>query len=226
MLTDNTVHHRSWYHRMMKVFVGVCACVLSLYLSAYAYVVHSFTGNVVLPVDCAIVFGAAVSRGSQAGPAITRRVAAAADLYRNDQVNRLVLTGGRGEGNASTEAEVMKRVALQQGINEKDITLENNARSTWENLQFSRNLTSDCSSVVAVSDQYHLGRIRLLAWRQGWFDLQLYPAQDREPAAGIERWSFQREVFAVLYYGLFIDTVWSLAPSADLPAGKAGTSGA
>lgn len=226
MLTDNTVHHRSWYHRMMKVFIGACVCILGLYLFAYAYVVHSFVGNAEFPVECAIVFGAAVSRGSQAGPAITRRVAAAADLYRNDLIERLVLTGGRGEGNASTEAEVMKRVALQQGIADADITLENNARSTWENLLLSRNLTSDCSSVVAVSDQYHLGRIRLLAWRQGWFDLQLYPAQDREPLAGIERWSFQREVFAVLYYGLFVDTIWSLAPSTDAPAGNSDTSGA
>lgn len=213
MLTDNTVHHRSWYHRMMKVFVVVCALILASYLFAYAYVVHSFVGNAVLPVDCAIVFGAAVNRGSQAGPAITRRVAAAADLYRNDQVQRLVLTGGRGEGNANTEAEVMQRVALQQGIAVADISLENNAHNTWENLLFSRNLTSDCKSVVAISDQYHLGRIRLLAWRQGWFDLQLYPAQDREPAAGIERWSFQREVFAVLYYGLFLDYVWPLMSS-------------
>lgn len=215
MLTDNTVHHRSWYHRMMKVFIGTCAFILALYLLAYAYVVHSFTGNVSLPVDCGIVFGAAVSHGSQPGPAITRRVAAAADLYRQGQVNRLVLTGGRGEGNANTEAEVMQRVALQQGIAAADITLENNARSTWENLLLSRNLTSDCKSVVAISDQYHLGRIRLLAWRQGWFNLQLYPAQDREPTVGIERWSFQREVFAVLYYGLFFDYVWPLAPSSD-----------
>ncbi len=215
MLTDNTVHHRSWYHRMMKVFIGFCIFVLGLYLSAYGYVVYSFAGNASLPVDCAVVFGAAVSRGSQAGPAITRRVAAAADLYRNEQIDRMVLTGGRGEGNTSTEAEVMQRVALQQGIARDDITLENSARNTWENLINSRNLTEDCSSVVAISDQYHLGRIRLLAWRQHWFDLQLYPAQDSEPAAGIQRWSFQREVFAVLYYGLFLDHVWPLEPAID-----------
>jgi uncharacterized SAM-binding protein YcdF (DUF218 family) len=215
MFTDNTVHHRSWYHRMMKVFVGACVVVLALYLLAYGYVVYSFSGNASLPADCAVVFGAAVSRGSQPGPAITRRVAAAADLYRNDQIDRLILTGGRGEGNTSTEAEVMQRVAVRQGIARADMTLENSARNTWENLLNSRNLTEDCSSVVAISDQYHLGRIRLLAWRQHWFDLQLYPAQNREPAVGIERWSFQREVFAVLYYGLFLDYVWPMDPGSE-----------
>jgi hypothetical protein len=110
----------------------------------------------------------------------------------------------------------MQSYALRQGVRRADMVLENNARSTWENLQFVRNLTQDCESVVAISDQYHLGRIRLLAWRQGWFGLQTYPAQDREPVAGIERWSFQREVFGVLYYGLFLDTILQIAPAYDV----------
>ncbi len=200
----------------MRLFVGMCIVMLGLYLAAYGYVHHGFTGNAVFPADCAVVFGAAVYRGSQPGPAITRRVAAAADLYRNDQVKTLILTGGRGEGNARTEAEVMQSYAIRQGVDRDDIVMENTARSTWENIEYARNLTRDCKSVVAVSDQYHLGRITLLAWRQGWFDLQTYPAQDREPVAGIERWSFQREVFGVLYYGLFLDTLWQIAPTADV----------
>ncbi len=184
--------------------------MLILYLSAYTYVHESFEGNAEFPVDCAIVFGAAVYRGSYPGPAIVRRVAAAADLYRNENVKRLILSGGRGEGNAQSEAFVMRREALKQGVDMRDIVIEEQSRSTAENLHFTRNLTSDCSSVVAISDQYHLGRIRLLAIRQGWFGLQIYPAQDREPAGGAERWSFQREVFGVLYYGMFLDYLWPL----------------
>lgn len=202
----------------MRLFIALTIAMLVVYVGAYAYVEYSFSGNAEFPVECAVVFGAAVSRGTEPGPAITRRVAAAADLYRHDQIQRLILTGGRGEGNARTEAQVMQSVALQQGIARADITLENSARSTWENLLYSRNLTKDCSSVVAISDQYHLGRIRLLAWRQHWFDLQLYPAQTREPAVGIERWSFQREVFATLYYGLFLDHVWSRS-TGSVPSG-------
>lgn len=208
-------HHGAWYHRTMRLFVALTVCMLLLYVGAYAYVQSSFEGNASFPVDCAIVFGAAVSRGSQPGPAITRRTAAAAELYRQKQVKRLFLTGGRGEGNSRTEAEVMQWFALQLGVQPQDITLENNARSTRENLLFTRNLTQYCNGVVAISDQYHLGRIRMLAWRQRWFDLQLYPAQDRDPIVGIERWSFQREVFAVLYYGLFLDYIWQLAPTSD-----------
>ncbi len=186
--------------------------MLLLYVTAYAYVHESFEGNAEFPVDCAVVFGAAVYRGSYPGPAIVRRVAAAAELYRNHQVNRLILSGGRGEGNAQSEAFVMRREALKQGVDMQDIVIEEQSRSTLENLRYTQNLTSDCSSVVAISDQYHLGRIRLLAWRLGWFGLQIYPAQDREPVTGTERWSFQREVFGVLYYGMFLDYLWPLDP--------------
>ncbi len=160
------------------------------------------------------MFGAAVSRGSNAGPAIVRRVGEASRLYREGKVQHLIMTGGKGEGNRKTEAEVMRQQAIVGFVPAHAIALEDQSHSTWENLLYSKNLTSDCSSVVAISDQYHLGRIRLLAFRQGWRGLMTWPAQQHEPL-GLEQRGFMREVFAVLYYGLFIDVVWPLAPVAD-----------
>jgi uncharacterized SAM-binding protein YcdF (DUF218 family) len=197
--------------RTLLTLLALCG---ALYFASYFYVVQSFNGNAEFPVECAVVFGAAVSRGSQAGPAIVRRVGEAARLYREGQVDRLILTGGKGEGNRKTEAEVMREQALLGNVRAEDIVLEDQARSTWENLLYAKNLTSDCSSVVAISDQYHLGRIRLLAARQGWRGLQLWPAQDHDPV-GTEEKGFLREVIAVLYYGLFLDAVMPLAPVSD-----------
>ncbi len=208
------VKHLAWYQKVMRTFIALCIAILLLFVSAYSYVVYSFRGNATFPADCALVFGAAVSRGSQAGPAIVRRVGEAARLYREGLVERLILTGGKGEGNQKTEAEVMRGQAIRGGVQPKDIVLEENAHSTWENLLYSKNLTSDCSSVVAVSDQYHLGRIYFLALRQGWRGLMTWPAAQHAPI-GAERVAFMREVFGVLYYGLFIDIVWPLTPSSD-----------
>jgi len=92
--------------------------------------------------------------------------------------------------------------------------MEDQARSTWENLLYSKNLTSKCSSVVAISDQYHLGRIKLLALRQGWRGLMTLPAQDHPPI-GLEQTLFTREVFAVIYYGLFLDYMVSTTAITD-----------
>lgn len=187
-------------------------CIVLIFAGTYLVIYEHFDGSAELPADCALVFGAAVYGQSKPGPAITRRVAAAAGLYRDGQVNTLILSGGKGRGVRESEADVMRAFAMELGVPAGDIVTEDQSHSTQENIAHSRNLTSQCSSVVGVSDQYHLARIELLSWRQGWGELQTYPAQDRPPVRSEQR-SVLREVFALLYYALYVDTVLP-----DLPA--------
>lgn len=162
------------------VFLGT-----SIAVTVFAQVILAFPGNARLPADCAIVFGTAVrpvrdelgnTVSAQAGPGIQRRVAAATDLYRQGLVHRLFLTGGTGQGMRQSEAMVMMRLALDHGVRPDDIVLEGESHSTEENLLHTQPLTGGCSSFVAVSDRYHLARIRFLAGKMGW-QLQTYPAQ-------------------------------------------------
>jgi len=186
--------------------------IVVVLVGTYLMIYTHFDGTAELPADCGIVFGAAVYGQNLPGPAITRRVAAAASLWREGSVKRLILSGGRGEGVRESEADVMRALALELGVAGESITIEDQSHSTWENIANSKNLTSGCSSVVGISDQYHLARIELLAWRQGWPELQTAPAQDRPPVESEKR-SVLREVFAYLYYVFYIDL---LLP--DLPA--------
>jgi len=193
----------------MGVFVaaaGVVALMVLVFVGAILQVYSQFDGDAAtaLPADCAIVFGAAVYGNRLPGPAIVRRVSTAAELYRNQQVNRLILSGGKGEGNTRSEAQVMKTEAIGQGVRASDITLEEESHSTWENILYSKNLTSGCKSVVGISDAYHLARIELVARRQGWGVLKTIPAGNR-PAAEKEQKSALREVFAYIYYALYLD---------------------
>lgn len=191
--------------------IAVLVCIL-LVLSVYGIIRSTFDGTAVLPADCAVVFGAAVYGQSLPGPAITRRIAAAADLFKNKQVNRLFLSGGKGSGVRESEASVMRAYALELGVPRSVIFIEDQSHSTWENIANVRNLTVDCTSVVGVSDQYHLARIELIAWRQGWGELATVPAQQRPPVES-EKKSVCREVFAYLYYLFYLDMFFP-----DLPA--------
>jgi uncharacterized SAM-binding protein YcdF (DUF218 family) len=194
-------------HLLIRLALGVAAVALFLalvLLAAIGIVEAHFQGDATFPADCALVFGAAVYASTQPGPAIVRRIATAADLYRSHQVNRLILTGGRGEGNRASEAEVMKRQAILEGVSASDIVTEDQSHSTWENLLNSRNLTSDCKSVVGISDAYHLARIELLARRMGWTELKTQPAEIR-PDRGSENRSVLREAVAYIYYAFHID---------------------
>lgn len=184
------------------------ALVASIYGIIYAH----FDGTAALPADCGIVFGAAVYGQNLPGPAISRRIEAAAALYREGKIQRLIVSGGKGIGVRESEAQVMRTLAQQLGVEHSDIAVEDQSHSTWENIQYVRDLTRDCASVVGISDQYHLARIELLSWRQGWSALQTVPAIDRPPEES-ERKSVMREVLAYLYYVLYLDTVFP-----DLPA--------
>ncbi len=105
--------------------------------------------------------------------------------------------------------QVMRALAIELGVQPQDIILEDQSHSTWENIAYAKNLTSQCSSVVGVSDPYHLARIELLSWRQGWGDLDTIPATvplaDRPPLYNDK--PSMREIFAYIYYALFIDLV-------------------
>jgi len=156
------------------------------------FVISQFDGNAVFPVDCAIVFGSAVHGIGTAGPGITRRVTTAADLYHEGKVQKLFLTGGKGDENKESEAHVMRKVALLQGVDPEDIVLEEQATSTIENIMLTTPLLTDCKSIVGISDRYHLARIAYLG------DIQTYPA-DKLPTRAFEVRAVLREVAAFLY---------------------------
>lgn len=165
-------------------------------------VTRGFTGDAKLPADCALVFGAAVHGNDDPGPGIARRVDTAADLYKKHHVKTLILSGGKGSAGQDSEAEVMRRVALHDGVLQSDILLENHSTSTAENIRLSKPLAGGCSSTVAVSDRYHLARIRYLARHLSWPELRTFPAY-RHANTSFEVGSVLRESAALIY------EVWS-----------------
>lgn len=191
---------------VLRLFVVVTVSGLLLAIFLTYKVVSNFDGTAT-PSDlvrgrgvvCGIVFGAAVHKGALPGPGITRRVRTATRLYREKLLQHIILTGGKGEPDVESEAAVMRDVALQEGVAAGDIALEEEARSTWENLLYSRPLTGSCTTVIGISDRYHLARISYLAHIQGWEDIRTLPS-DLEASWPFELQSISREVAALLYY--------------------------
>jgi uncharacterized SAM-binding protein YcdF (DUF218 family) len=187
---------RSLLRSLSVVLVGS----VTLYLLTVAYVFAAFHGDAVFPADCAVVFGTAVHpvRSPHGdivytgpGPGILRRVSTAAALYRSGKVKRVFFTGGTGDGMAESEAEVMRRLAVVEGVAYADIMVETQSHSTRENLAFTRPLMQGCTTAVGVSDVYHLARIKVLSRLMGW-KLGTYPAAER-PDLPFELQSVLRE---------------------------------
>ena len=192
--------------RLLLIFAAaaLACCLLTVHLFLWfgLAVFAARDGSFQLPSECGIVFGAAVRGDGSAGPSSLRRVRTAATLFGEGQIERLIITGGRGEGMRFSEARVMFNVALEEGVDPSAIILEEQSRSTWENLLYTKPLVEDCSATVAISDGYHLARIRLLAYQQGWGVLQTYPADLRPPLRD-ELKNIVREVLGLGYYTFF-----------------------
>lgn len=183
-----------------RFFYTVCILFFSMYaMSAIAVVLH-FSGNTSFPAECAVVFGAAVREGDEAGPGIYRRVETAVHLYKEGSVQKLFLSGGLGEGNALSEARVMRDLAIEMGADPEVISLEEEATSTWQNIEFVQPLILDCESVVGISDRYHLARIRLTSWLQD-AEMTVHPAE-RSAGFPFEAIAVLREAMGIIIYSL------------------------
>ena len=215
----------------MRIILNVITAIILIFTLVFVQVLLQFGGtSPQFPIDCAVVFGAAVGKGSTPGPGITRRTKAAAELYNEKYIKTLILSGGKGSAWQESEASVMRKVAMINGVDPKDILLEENSTSTWENLEFSKQLIDgsktllgkgacpapyserseedwcgvyNCTSYIAISDRYHLARIRFLAYKQDWGQLETYPAQIT-PSKAFELISTIREALGIIYYSLLI----------------------
>lgn len=119
------------------------------------------------PADVAIVLGATTD-GDQPSPVYEERLRHAVDLYHRSRVGRLLLTGGKAEGAALSEAEVGRNWVLAQGVPADAVLLETESQSTRENLfNASALLGEQVGKVLVVSDPLHMRRAMWMAKAAG-----------------------------------------------------------
>ena len=86
-------------------------------------------------------------------------------LYENGYVDYLVLTGGVGEGNEKSDAFVAKQYAVENGVPEQAILIEERSTITEENLEYAKAIMDEHSldTAIIVSDPLHMKRAMLMA---------------------------------------------------------------
>ena len=116
------------------------------------------------PIDIAIILGSSKAH--------TYRLPYAVDVYKKGLISKIIVSGGRViEGSGIVEAEFLKEKAIEQGITKEDIFVENEAMTTWENMQFSREiiikngLLKEAMNVAIVTSSFHMRRSLLIAKR-------------------------------------------------------------
>ena len=111
------------------------------------------------PSDAIVVMGAAQYAG-RPSPVLKARLDHALELWNKGMAKRLVLTGGRGEGDTISEAAVGRRYVMKAGVADSAILLENEGRTTSESFATVAEIMEKqkLKRAILVSDPFHMLR--------------------------------------------------------------------
>lgn len=156
------------------------------------------------PADAIVVFGAAEYSGTPS-PVFKARLDHAFDLEERGLAPLVITTGGSGGDPHFTEAGVGRDYLVQQGVAEARILSETHGETTFESVQAVTRLLlqHNARTCIAVSDGFHLYRVKLLLASEG---IAAYGSP--APDSPIEADPFLRTMHSLRE--MLISTLWYL----------------
>jgi uncharacterized SAM-binding protein YcdF (DUF218 family) len=162
------------YLRVTAAIIGV---VLVAWVVSMVLVDRAGRRDEAQEADAIVVLGAAQYVG-RPSPVLRARVDHAVSLWKRGLAPTLILTGGTGVGDTTSEAAVARKYAMSRGVPDRAIVLEIKGRTTSESMQAVARIMDDRErkSVILVSDPFHMLRLSILARR---FGLEPYTSPTR-----------------------------------------------
>lgn len=148
----------------MRVIAVSGAAIIALTGVAVARVWQQGLTDERRAVDAIVVLGAAQYDGVPS-PVFEARLAHAVELYRLGFATSFVVTGGKLEGDRTTESAVARRYAIDHGVPAASVYGENRAHNTLDSLRSVAQLMQARGqrSALFVSDPTHLLRVLRIA---------------------------------------------------------------
>lgn len=115
--------------------------------------------------DAIVVFAGGVGESGRAGGGAQERLGRAIELYRQGYAPMLVLSSGYVY--SFREAQVMRTLAIDEGVPSSAILLEERSTNTYQNVTFVHDLLRErhATRILLVSSPYHMRRA-LLVWHK------------------------------------------------------------
>ena len=184
-----------------KLFTTVLVIGLLIVGVTEAIIIKASFGSPKEPVQYMVVLGAKVNKD---GPSVSLwdRICGAYTYLDEHPDVIAIVSGGQGTDEPITEAECMYRELVSLGIDPKRIWREEQATSTWENMQFTLDLIEEKTGtrpekLGVLSSEYHLFRASLFTKACG-VEFVGIPAQTSRWGQKLNH--FMREVAGVWHY--------------------------
>ena len=187
---------RKWLLFFLLVAIGYVAVL-------YRSIVHQSSRDESQPADVIVVFGAAEYAGHPS-PVFRARLDHAASLYKKGLASMVITTGGKGVDPKFSEGQVGRDYLKLQGIPDDHLIAETQSPDTAESARRVSAImhTNRMNTCLAVSDGYHIFRIKRMLAREG---ITVYGAP--RPNSKPQTWAKRNEA---VWHEIGSYTLWML----------------
>lgn len=155
--------------KVRRILTLVVLTVFVLWLISAGAVMMWSSRDEARPADAIVVLGAAQYAG-RPSPVLRARLDHALDLWGRHLGKILILTGGTGAGDTTSEAAVGRTYAIKRDVPDTVILTETQGRTTSESMRAVAGMLEarGLQTALLVSDPFHMLRLRILARRFGF----------------------------------------------------------
>ncbi len=181
-MKDGTANQHSqtrWWLRLLVLAAVAAASFLGI---TAIQIVRTASLQEIHAADAIVVFGAAEYSG-RPSPVLRARLDHAFDLYERHVAPVVITTGGAAADPKFSEGGVGDEYLRRRGIPERALIAETQGSDTAESAQRIAVImrANSLHSCVAVSDAYHVFRIRKLLEHEGIGPVYVAPRPDSRP---------------------------------------------
>ncbi len=143
---------------------NILICIL-LFIIVFALIILLFPNNHnLIDYDYLIVLGNKLVNNSMSD-ILKNRLDLLIDCF-NKTKSKIIVSGGITNNNSISEADVMKNYLIENGVDERQIIIEDKSKTTIENIINCKEIVGDSKSLL-ISSNYHLLRIKIITNKCG-----------------------------------------------------------
>ena len=168
--------------RWLTALAALMAAGLLVFAGLFGAVLYGSYDHIQGDPQAMVVLGCRVMPEGHPSILLQDRLDAALDYWEAHPEVTVVVSGGQGSNEPTSEARCMADYLMDGGVPEDQILLEDRSHNTKENLLYSKELLAaegiqvEYADVLVVSNGFHLTRTRMLAERFGYGEVSTLAA--------------------------------------------------
>ena len=163
----------AYRNKYTKIIYKIYRAIIVIFIASFIFLQSAILINMyktkdidsIKNVNTMIVLGAKVNKDG-VSKTLKLRLDKAIEYYNKNKYINIIVSGGKGEDEPISEALAMKNYLVENGVNEKNIILEDKATTTLENIIFSKEIMDGMNlenRVLIVTSDFHLFRGQIIA---------------------------------------------------------------